>query len=115
MDLRIEDHPDPVPELRRIVTLQLAYNLLDDEGEAAASGRDVNERYAEARRLAPDAYELVFWRALELATGGDVEAGRRELAVAVTADPHWRSTLEHMAAIGRDGVTPELAAELLSD
>jgi uncharacterized Ntn-hydrolase superfamily protein len=115
MDLRIEDHPDPVPELRRIVTLQLAYNLLDDEGEAAASGRDVSERYAEARRLAPDAYELVFWRALELATGGDVEAGRRELAVAVTADPHWRSTLEHMAAIGRDGVTPELAAELLSD
>jgi hypothetical protein len=44
-----------------------------------------------------------------------VEAGRRELAVAVTADPHWRTTLEHMAAIGRDGVTPELAAELLSD
>jgi uncharacterized Ntn-hydrolase superfamily protein len=115
MDLRIEDHPDPVPELRRIVTLQLAYNLLDDEGEAAASGRDVSERYAEARHIAPDAYELVFWRALELATGGDVEAGRRELAVAVTADPHWRTTLEHMAAIGRDGVTPELAAELLSD
>ncbi len=115
MDLRIEDHPDPVPELRRIVTLQLAYNLLDDEGEAAASGRDVSERYAEARRMAPDAYELVFWRALELATGGDVEAGRRELAIAVTADSRWRTTLQHMAATGRDGVTPELAAELLAE
>src|SRR4029077_3325148 len=32
MDMRIEDHPDPVPELRRIVSMQLAYNLLDDEG-----------------------------------------------------------------------------------
>src|SRR5688572_24107166 len=30
MDMRIEDHPDPVPELRRIVTLQLAYDMLDD-------------------------------------------------------------------------------------
>jgi uncharacterized Ntn-hydrolase superfamily protein len=115
MDLRIEDHPDPVPELRRIVTLQLAYNLLDDAGDAAAAGRDAADRYAEARRMAPDAYELVFWRAVELATtGGDVEAGRRELAIAVAADPHWRTTLEHMAAAGREGVTPELAAQLLS-
>ena len=58
MDLRIEDHPDPVPELRRIVTLQLAYELLNDEGDAAKAGQSAEERYAEARRLAPDAYEL---------------------------------------------------------
>jgi uncharacterized Ntn-hydrolase superfamily protein len=115
MDLRIEDHPDPVPELRRIVTMQLAYNLLDEEGEAAAAGRSVAERYAEARGLAPDAYELVFWRGVELATGGDVAAGRRELAIAIAADARWRTTLEHMAAAGREGVTPELAAELLAE
>jgi len=115
MDLRIEDHPDPVPELRRIVTLQLAYELLDPEGEAAKAGRNVEERYAEARRLAPDAHELVFWRGLELATGGDVAAGQRELAIAFAADARWRTTLEHLAAAGREGVTPELAAQLLAD
>jgi uncharacterized Ntn-hydrolase superfamily protein len=115
MDMRIEDHPDPVPELRRIVTLQLAYELLDDEGEAAKGGRSSKERYAEARRLAPGAYELVFWRGLELATGGDVAAARRELAIAFAADSHWRTTLEHLAAAGREGVTPELAAKLLAD
>jgi uncharacterized Ntn-hydrolase superfamily protein len=114
MDLRIEDHPDPVPELRRIVTLQLAYELLDPEGEAAKAGRNVEERYAEARRLAPDAYELAFWRGLELATGGDVAAGRRELAIAFAADSRWRTTLDHLAAAGREGVTPELASELLA-
>jgi len=115
IDLRIEDHPDPVPELRRIVTLQHAYQLLDDEGEAATSSRSTEERYAEARRLAPDAYELVFWRGLELATHGDVEAGRRELAIAFAADTRWRTTLQHLAASGREGVTPELAAQLLAD
>lgn len=115
MDLRIEDHPDPVPELRRIVTLQLAYDLLDDEGEAARSGRSSDERYAESRRLAPEAYELVFWRGVELATGGDVAAGRRELAIAFAADSRWRTTLEHLAAAGREGVTPELATQLLAD
>jgi len=113
MDLRIEDHPDPVPELRRIVTMQLAYDLLDDDGEAARAGRSAAERYAQSRKLAPDAYELAFWRGVELATGGDVEAGRRELQIAFAADARWRTTLEHLAAGGREGVTPELAKLLL--
>jgi uncharacterized Ntn-hydrolase superfamily protein len=113
MDLRIEDHPDPVPELRRIVTMQLAYDLSDDDGEGARAGLSSPERYARSRQLAPDAYELVFWRGVELATGGDVEAGLRELGIAFAADARWRTTLQHLADAGREGVTPELAASLL--
>ncbi|MGH2455464.1 MAG: DUF1028 domain-containing protein [Candidatus Limnocylindria bacterium] len=112
LDMRIEDHPDPVPELRRIVTMQLAYDLLDSEGEAARAGMSVEDRYARAREMSPEAYELVFWRGLELATGGEMEAGRRELAIAFAADGRWRTTLEHLAAGRREGVTPELAADL---
>jgi uncharacterized Ntn-hydrolase superfamily protein len=115
MDMRIEDHEDPVPELRRIVTLQLAYDMLDDEGDEAKAGRSAEERYLESRRLAPEAYELVFWRALELATAGDIEGGRREMAIALQADDTWRRTLEHLAQAGREGVTPELAAQLTGD
>jgi uncharacterized Ntn-hydrolase superfamily protein len=114
LDMRIEDHPDPVPELRRIVTMQLAYSLLDEEGDAAKAGLDGAARYAQARQMSPDAYELVFWRGVELATGGDVEAGRRELQIAYAADARWRTTLQHLADAGREGVTPELAALLLA-
>jgi uncharacterized Ntn-hydrolase superfamily protein len=114
MDLRIEDHPDPVPELRRLVTLQEAYNLLDDEGDAARAGQSEDERYASARRTAPDALELVFWMGLEFAKRGDLDAARRELAIAFAADGRWRTTLEHLAAAGREGMNPELAATLLS-
>ena len=114
MDLRIEDHPDPVPELRRIVTMQLAYNLLDDEGDAAQAGQSGAERYALARQLSPEAYELAFWRGVELAAGGDIEGGRRELRIAFEADTRWRTTLRHLAEAGREGVTPELAELLLA-
>jgi uncharacterized Ntn-hydrolase superfamily protein len=113
MDLRIEDHPDPVPELRRIVTMQLAYDLTDDEGDAARAGMSAEERYAHARRLSPEAYELVFWKGVELAVAGDVEAARRELAVAFAADSRWRTTLRHLGDGGREGVTAELSARLL--
>jgi uncharacterized Ntn-hydrolase superfamily protein len=112
MDLRIEDHPDPVPELRRIVTMQLAYAMTDDEGDAARAGRSAEERYASARQLAPDAYELVFWWGVELARRGDMVAARRELQIAFEADQRWRTTLEHLAAAGREGMTPGLAAQL---
>jgi len=115
MDMRIEDHPDPVPELRRIVTLQLAYDMLDEDGDEAKAGRTSEERYAKARRIAPGAYELVFWTALELAAGGKIEEAKREMAIAVGADESWRRTLEHLAEAGREGMTPELAAQLLGE
>jgi uncharacterized Ntn-hydrolase superfamily protein len=113
LDMRIEDHPDPVPELRRIVTMQLAYNLLDDAGDEARAGKSTAERYALARQMSPDAYELCFWAGVELATHGDVEAGRRELQIAFAADSRWRTTLQHLADGQREGVTAELATELL--
>ena len=113
MDMRIEDHPDPVPELRRIVEMQLAYNLLDDAGDAAAAGMDAEARYAEARRLSPGAYELVFWRAIELVGRGDLAGARSELKIAIAADPRWRTTLQHLAQTSRDGITPEVAEQLL--
>lgn len=111
MDLRIEDHPDPVPELRRLVQMQLAYNLLDDEAPAA----DAEDRYRAARQLSPEAYELVFWRGVELATGGEIERARAELAIAFSADARWRTTLQHLADGGRQGVTPQLAEQLLHE
>lgn len=114
MDLRIEDHPDPIPELRRLVSMQLAYDLLDVDDDAEPSP-GAAERYAQARRLAPKAYELVFWRGVELATAGDMAAARAELEIAFGADPAWRTTLRHLAEGRRQGVTPELADQLLDE
>jgi uncharacterized Ntn-hydrolase superfamily protein len=101
LDVRVDDHPDPLAELRRIVNLAECYALLDDDGEAARAGRDEEERYAEARRRAPEATELAFWMGVELAKRGDLEAARRELAIAFAADSRWRTTLERLPAAKR--------------
>src|SRR5437870_9900131 len=112
MDLRVEDHDEPVPELRRLVNLWEAQALLDEEGDAAKAGMSEAERYAEARRRAPEFWELAFWAAVELAKRGDLETARREMPAAVAADSHWKTTLEHMAQSGR--IDPELANQLRS-
>ncbi|RPH36079.1 MAG: DUF1028 domain-containing protein [Chloroflexi bacterium] len=109
LDARVDDHPDTVPELRRIVNLYEAYALFDpdqtDLGEA--------EAYAEARRRAPEAMELVFWMGIEHAKRGELVEARRELAIAFAADSRWRTTLQHLADGSREGMSPEVAAELI--
>lgn len=112
MDLRVEDHDQPVPELRRLVNLWEAQALLDEEGDAAKAGMSEAERYAEARRRAPEFWELAFWTAVELAKRGDLAVAKEEMQAAVAADSRWRTTLEHMAQSGR--IEPELAEQLLS-
>ena len=113
LDLRVEDHADPIPELRRILTLDRAYALLDDEGDEAKAGRTEEERYAAARAMAPDAMELVYWMALQHAEAGRMDEARREMTVAFGAPDgaNWRATLEHMRDGGR--VKREVAEALL--
>ncbi|MEO8245957.1 MAG: DUF1028 domain-containing protein [Chloroflexota bacterium] len=103
MDLRVEDHADPVPELRRIVTIDRAYALLNEEGDAARAGEPEEARYAAARSMAPDAMELVFWIALQHGEAGRMTEARREMAIAFDAPDgaSWRATLEHMRDGGR--------------
>ena len=68
MDLRVEDHPRPIQELRRLVTLWRAYRH-EDQGDAYVADNKVDralEEYAEAARLAPQNMELQFWQAVTL-------------------------------------------------
>ena len=103
----MDDHPDPVPELRRLVNLYESYALVETEDEVTDA-----VRYAEARRRAPEAYELVFWMGIEHLRRGATEAARRELRIAFEADSRWHTTLQHLVDARWENLTPELVATL---
>jgi uncharacterized Ntn-hydrolase superfamily protein len=109
LDARVDDHPDPVPELRRLVCLYESYDLVETEADDEATDP---ARYAEARRRAPDAYELVFWMGIEHLRHGDLVGARRELDIAFAADTRWRTTLQHLVDARWENLTPELVAQL---
>ncbi len=74
-DLRVEDHPEPLKELRRLVTLQRAY-LHMNAGDLAVETGDFDgaaKEYAAARSYAPQIVELPFWQAVSLANTGRVD------------------------------------------
>jgi uncharacterized Ntn-hydrolase superfamily protein len=71
-DLRVEDHPDPIGELRRLVGLQRAYQHASRGDDLVAEQKidQALKEYAEAARLAPHIEELPFWQAVTLVSVG---------------------------------------------
>lgn len=90
LDLRVEDHPEPLEELERLLTLHRAYELLETGDEAAAQHdwEAAANAYDRARDMVPEQPELTFWGAVSraatdpkgardlLASLGDIPGGQ---------------------------------------
>jgi uncharacterized Ntn-hydrolase superfamily protein len=99
VDLRVEDHADPLAELRRLLDLQRAYELAGDADELMGEGRaeEAASRYMRASELAPDSDELLFWAGLAIAQNGDVRAGADAVRRAAAIHPGWLTLLERLS------------------
>jgi uncharacterized Ntn-hydrolase superfamily protein len=102
-DLRIEDHPTPVAELRRLVTLQRAYLKLN-EGDGWVTEGDLGramEAYAVAMDLVPDEAtngEAPFWVGVTLAASDRAEEALPYLRRAFAQDSNWAVLLVRLPA-----------------
>ena len=99
VDLRVEDHRDPIGELSRLLSLQRAYELAGraDELMAADDAVEAGALYRRAAELAPDSDELLFWAGLALAHAGDLEAGVDAVRRAIAVHPGWATLLERLS------------------
>jgi uncharacterized Ntn-hydrolase superfamily protein len=101
-DLRVDDHPAPVAELKRLVRLQAAYNHAN-RGDELMTDKKVEEalrEYAASATLAPEIVELPFWQAVTLASiGREAEAAPIFRAV-FAKEPFWAVVLERLPPAG---------------
>ncbi|GMU82556.1 MAG: hypothetical protein AMXMBFR47_24270 [Planctomycetota bacterium] len=111
-DLRVEDHPNPVAELKRLVGLQRAYNHMN-AGDLAIEKGDfeaANRAYSAAARLAPEVVELPFWQAVTLASKGHVEESLPIFKAVFAKERHrWLPLVRRLA---KAGLLPEEEAVL---
>ncbi|HEX4281959.1 MAG TPA: DUF1028 domain-containing protein [Solirubrobacteraceae bacterium] len=98
VSLRVEDHPDPLPELRRLVALHDAYALANEADELLNSGHhdEAARLYVEASQRAPGNHELMFWAGLGVAQAGDLDAGVAQVQAAIAIQPAWRELLRRL-------------------
>jgi len=102
VDLRVEDHPDPVSEITRLLALRRAYDRLaaaDDliSGGDVAAIRAEQERFAE---LSPGNPEMAFWLGVSLAGAGKLDEARATFDLAYAVSPHWAELLRRLPAAG---------------
>jgi uncharacterized Ntn-hydrolase superfamily protein len=98
-DLRVDDHPEPVPELGRLLRLARAYELAGEADEALAAGERerAGRLYVRASELAPESDELLFWAGLGV-SGQDLGAGAELVRRAAAREPSWITLLERLPA-----------------
>jgi uncharacterized Ntn-hydrolase superfamily protein len=106
-DIRVEDHLDPLGELRRLARLARAYEMAGQADELAAAGEhgEATDLYLAAAELAPQADELTFWAGLGVA-GADMDAGLELVRRAASAKPAWLTLLDRLP----DDLAPTAAA-----
>jgi uncharacterized Ntn-hydrolase superfamily protein len=115
VDLRVEDHEDPLGELRRIARLNHGYKLVTrgDEVWIAGDKAKASEIYIEAWEQLPEIHEMKFWAGMALIERGEIERGAVLLREAIDSHGEWRQVIDMLTVEMQPSI--EEARRLLGD
>ncbi len=109
-DLRVEDSPEPLVELGRLIQLRRAYRLMD-EGDGfvtAAKWNEAKAAYEAAAKLAPGIWEMPFWQAVALASSGHLDEALPIFKRVFAAEPFWKRLVPRLADVDQLPKDPAL-------
>jgi uncharacterized Ntn-hydrolase superfamily protein len=90
-DVRVDDAPEPLKEIRRLVSVARAYSHMRVALTAMQAGdfETHSREFEEASQLLGDNLEMRFWHAMGLLTSGKIEQGMALLSAVTTRDRNW--------------------------
>ncbi len=106
VDLRVDDHPEPLQELHRLAVLHEAYVLAGEGDALTGEGRlaEAAGKYIAAHRLAPASSELAFWAGVSLVAQGSEDSGLDLVRQAIATHEGWRELLVRLAPQAAPGI-----------
>jgi uncharacterized Ntn-hydrolase superfamily protein len=116
-DLRVDDHADPLGELRRLVGVARAYQAATAGDNFMTVGQvdSALVAYRRASDLLPDSAtngELIYWVAVTLADLGRVDEAIPLFRRAFGQDDGWAELLARLPAVGLLRADPETVARI---
>jgi uncharacterized Ntn-hydrolase superfamily protein len=102
-DLRVEDHPAPLVELKRLIRLNKAYNFMNEGDELLTENKveEAMKSYIQAMEMYPDNAEMVFWPAVTLASTGKVEESLPLFKKVFAMDQNWAVLVPRLPQVGQ--------------
>ena len=98
IDLRVEDHEEPVKELERLLKLYRAYKHMD-KGDLAMEHDDMKaalNEYDSALNMFPNNLEMKFWAAVTLANNQKIKEASKIFKDIFKKDNNWRLLAERL-------------------
>jgi len=102
-DLRVEDNPAPLVELKRLIRLNKAYNFMN-RGDDLLTENKVEEAmrsYSKAMEMYPDNAEMIFWPAVTLASMGKVDESLPLFKKVFAIDNNWAILVPRLPQVGQ--------------
>lgn len=116
-DLRVDDNPEPLKELRRLVRLQRAYNHMN-AGDLAVEKKD-NEaalrEYSAAEKLVPDNAEMIYWHAVALVNMGRVDESLPLFRKVFAMDKNWVTLTPRLPKSGLLPDDPKIIERIVAE
>lgn len=107
VDLRVDDSPRPLQELRRLYFVHLAYEYMNS-GDLAVEKNNMplamNE-YNAAMKLFPNNLEMKYWTAITLANNKQVAKALPMLKLIFEKDRNWKELTRRLPPVGLLTVT----------
>jgi uncharacterized Ntn-hydrolase superfamily protein len=116
IDLRVEDHPEPIQEIKRLYQLYLAYDYMN-AGDLAVEKNDIQgalKAYRTAEEMFPDNLEMKYWHAVSLANVGMLEQALSIFKFIFKKDENWRILTERLPAVGLLNVKEDELKKILA-
>lgn len=100
VDLRVEDSPEPLKELRRLIRIQEASVMAETATGLLAQGKFAEARslFATASRKAPELEEIKFWQGVALLNSKKAEQAVPLLREATEANKDWTKVLKSLTS-----------------
>jgi uncharacterized Ntn-hydrolase superfamily protein len=116
IDLRVEDNPNPIIELKRLLNVHRAYDHMN-AGDLAVEKNDMNlamDEYNAAMKMFPENLEMKYWTAVSLANKGEVEEALPMFKEIFQKDKNWKELTRRLVPVGLLNVDEKSFQEILN-
>lgn len=101
-NIRVDDHPEPLAEIQRLLKTQRAYHLMN-EGDELLGKKDFEaamRKYQAAEEYAAHIDEIPFWVAVTLAESGSLEKALPIFKRVFAVNPDWAELVKRLPKSG---------------
>ena len=109
IDIRVDDSPEPLDELERLLHLDRAWRALGEAGDLPDKGdfEGAMKLYETALEMEPGDPQIAFWAANFFAMFGETDRPKALYEFARSKDPRWAEYLRRISEIGLFPADPE--------